>query len=159
MSRRQCRVSSDASLSEPLCSFIPLICCLSFSWKLCYTAGYKKLAMTSTRKRAKVVSYVYDESDPESDYTPKIKRPAKRKKGSDSEYGHTNHPITGKATPHPVSRHIIKNTDDIRRSLLDWYSRVHENRGMPWRKPFDPSLDAKGRSQRAYEVRSNIIVT
>jgi A/G-specific adenine glycosylase len=24
---------------------------------------------------------------------------------------------------------------------------------MPWRKPFDPSLDADARAQRAYEVR------
>ncbi|KAI0284597.1 DNA glycosylase [Russula aff. rugulosa BPL654] len=33
----------------------------------------------------------------------------------------------------------------MRPSLLEWYSGVHDVRGMPWRKPFDPSL-------RAYEV-------
>jgi hypothetical protein len=40
----------------------------------------------------------------------------------------------------------------MRSSLLEWYSGVHEVRGMPWRKPFDPSLDADARAQRAYEV-------
>jgi A/G-specific adenine glycosylase len=41
----------------------------------------------------------------------------------------------------------------MRASLLEWYAGVHEVRGMPWRKPFDPSLDADARAQRAYEVR------
>jgi len=41
----------------------------------------------------------------------------------------------------------------MRISLLEWYSGVHEARGMPWRKPFDPSLGADARAQRAYEVR------
>jgi hypothetical protein len=41
----------------------------------------------------------------------------------------------------------------MRVSLLEWYSGVHEARGMPWRKPFDPSLGVDARAQRAYEVR------
>lgn len=56
-------------------------------------------------------------------------------------------------TPHPHSRHLIASPDLMRPSLLDWYSGAHEVRGMPWRKPFDPSLDADARAQRAYEVR------
>ena len=55
-------------------------------------------------------------------------------------------------TPHPRSQHLISSPDLMRPSLLEWYSGVHEVRGMPWRKPFDSSLDAEARAQRAYEV-------
>lgn len=55
-------------------------------------------------------------------------------------------------TPHHRSQHLISSPDLMRPSLLEWYSGVHEVRGMPWRKPFDFSLDAYGRAQRAYEV-------
>ncbi|KAF8500208.1 DNA glycosylase [Russula emetica] len=55
-------------------------------------------------------------------------------------------------TPHPRSQHLISSSDLMRLSLLEWYSGVHEARGMPWRKPFDSSLDADARAQRAYEV-------
>jgi len=58
------------------------------------------------------------------------------------------------ATPHSPSRHSISSPEPMRASLLEWYAGVHEVRGMPWRKPFDPSLDADARAQRAYEVRS-----
>ncbi len=56
-------------------------------------------------------------------------------------------------TPHSLSQHLISTPDLIRPPLLGWYSRVHTARGMPWRKPFDPSLDTDARAQRAYEVR------
>ncbi|KAF8273721.1 DNA glycosylase [Lactarius quietus] len=55
-------------------------------------------------------------------------------------------------TPHSLSQHLISSPDLLRPSLLEWYSQVHATRGMPWRKPFDPSLDANARAQRAYEV-------
>ncbi|KAI9508095.1 DNA glycosylase [Russula earlei] len=55
-------------------------------------------------------------------------------------------------TPHPPSRHSISSPALMRPALLEWYAGVHEARGMPWRKPFDPSLDADARAQRAYEV-------
>jgi hypothetical protein len=55
-------------------------------------------------------------------------------------------------TPHSRSQHLISSPDLMRTSLLEWYSGVHDVRGMPWRKPFDPSLDARARAQRAYEV-------
>ena len=57
------------------------------------------------------------------------------------------------STPHSPSRHLISSPDLMRLALLEWYSGVHEVRGMPWRKPFDSSLDADARAQRAYEVR------
>ncbi|KAH9974128.1 DNA glycosylase [Lactifluus volemus] len=56
------------------------------------------------------------------------------------------------ATPHSPSLHLISSPDLMRPSLLEWYSGVHDARGMPWRKPFDPTLDSDARAQRAYEV-------
>ncbi|KAF8448666.1 DNA glycosylase [Boletus edulis BED1] len=56
-----------------------------------------------------------------------------------------------KAT-HPTSWHVVTGVEPIREALLHWYGQIREVRGMPWRKPFDGSLDAEGRAQRAYEV-------
>lgn len=56
------------------------------------------------------------------------------------------------ATPHGPSMHIVSDVEPLREALLGWYSKVHETRGMPWRKPYDPSLGPEERSQRAYEV-------
>ena len=56
-------------------------------------------------------------------------------------------------TPHSSSRHSISSPRPMRASLLEWYAGVHKVRRMPWRKPFDPSLDADARAQWAYEVR------
>ncbi|KAH8116805.1 DNA glycosylase [Phellopilus nigrolimitatus] len=98
------------------------------------------------------------DSDADSDFKEEIKsrRPPKRKRTkkerSDDEYDHDREVEREKTTSHPVTLHVIKDPIPIRISLLDWYSGVHENRGMPWRKPFDPTLDAESRSQRAYEV-------
>lgn len=61
--------------------------------------------------------------------------------------------------PHSPSRHLISSPEPMRASLLGWYAGVHEVRGMPWRKPFDPSLDADARAQRAYEVRIACLVS
>jgi hypothetical protein len=59
-------------------------------------------------------------------------------------------------TPYPL--HLISFPDLMRPQLLEWYSQVHTTRGMPWRKPFDSSLDADARAQRAYEVGDQINV-
>ncbi|OCH93957.1 DNA glycosylase [Obba rivulosa] len=53
---------------------------------------------------------------------------------------------------HAKSVHRISDPQPLRDALLDWYSLVHETRGMPWRKPYDPSLGPGERAQRAYEV-------
>ncbi|GJE93754.1 DNA glycosylase [Phanerochaete sordida] len=53
---------------------------------------------------------------------------------------------------HPVSRHIIADAAPMQSALLEWYAGVHEARGMPWRKPYDPTLGPDDRAQRAYEV-------
>ncbi|KAF9243111.1 DNA glycosylase [Melanogaster broomeanus] len=56
------------------------------------------------------------------------------------------------ATTHPASWHAVRDIDVVRESLLAWYDKIHEVRGMPWRKTYDPSLDKDGKAQRAYEV-------
>ena len=56
-------------------------------------------------------------------------------------------------SPHAQSSHIIQSPAPIRVALLKWYETVKDTRGMPWRKPFDPTLGPEERSQRAYEVR------
>ena len=54
---------------------------------------------------------------------------------------------------HSASTHTIASPAPIQKALLDWYSGVHEYRGMPWRKKYDPTLGVDGRAQRAYEAR------
>ena len=113
--------------------------------------------MSARRKtRRKTIASYYEESD--SDFVEEVKRPTKRKKtssktkGADSEATERG---TGAVATHPASVHIIGDPKPLRTALLDWYAGVHEKRGMPWRKPFNASLNAKGRSQRAYEVRES----
>ena len=65
---------------------------------------------------------------------------------------------TGEVRRHALSRHTITSVESICAALLDWYTGVHESRGMPWRKPYDPSLGQDERSQRAYEVRTVLLV-
>lgn len=55
--------------------------------------------------------------------------------------------------PHATGLHIVTDPEPIRGALLQWYGKVHEARGMPWRKPYNPNLSDEDRSQRAYEVR------
>lgn len=61
--------------------------------------------------------------------------------------------VTKKARSHSSLVHRIIDPVPVRVSLLEWYERVHETRGMPWRKPYDASLGRDARAQRAYEVR------
>ncbi|KAJ8701593.1 hypothetical protein PTI98_000357 [Pleurotus ostreatus] len=53
---------------------------------------------------------------------------------------------------HAPSVHQIQSAASTCRALLQWYTGVSESRGMPWRKPYDPSLSIDARAQRAYEV-------
>ncbi|KAI6029364.1 DNA glycosylase [Pisolithus microcarpus] len=55
---------------------------------------------------------------------------------------------------HSTSTHVVASSeiDQVRKSLLAWYDKVHDVRGMPWRKRYDPSLGREARAQRAYEV-------
>ncbi|KAI6046406.1 DNA glycosylase [Pisolithus marmoratus] len=58
------------------------------------------------------------------------------------------------APRHSTSTHVVAKSDigQVRKSLLEWYDKVHDVRGMPWRKRYDPSLGKEGSAQRAYEV-------
>jgi len=55
-------------------------------------------------------------------------------------------------TPHSKSVHSISSPAMVRSALLAWYKTVHDTRGMPWRRPYDPNLGPEERAQRAYEV-------
>ena len=106
----------------------------------------------------------YSSEDDASDFEPtsakrsvvsqRKRRPTTAQKGSTSTDERAEaSALDTYATSHPRSRHLIASADLMRPSLLEWYSGAHEVRGMPWRKPFDSSLDADARAQRAYEVR------
>lgn len=64
----------------------------------------------------------------------------------------TTETITPNINQHLKSTHVIDKPNEVRGALLSWYSGVHATRGMPWRKPFDPSHGNEARAQRAYEV-------
>ena len=109
------------------------------------------------------------EDDDGSVYEGSARKPAKKsrsavKKGKTRRVGGdaTSEPesdgYTGEVRRHALSRHTITSVESICAALLDWYAGVHESRGMPWRKPYDPSLGRDERSQRAYEVRTVLIV-
>ena len=112
-------------------------------------------------KRKKNVDYSSEE-DSASDFelisvkrsvaSRRKRRSKMARKVSTDERTKTSASNTYYVTSHPRSQHLISSPDPMRHSLLEWYSVVHEVRGMPWRKPFDPSLDANARAQRAYEV-------
>lgn len=53
---------------------------------------------------------------------------------------------------HCKSSHTIQSPGLVRAALLRWYTGVYASRGMPWRKPFNPSQGLEERGQRAYEV-------
>ncbi|KDQ60186.1 hypothetical protein JAAARDRAFT_56149 [Jaapia argillacea MUCL 33604] len=61
-------------------------------------------------------------------------------------------PMEGHSFPHPISTHVIAKPQPLRAALLQWYAGVHEDRGMPWRKPYNASFGPAERAQRAYEV-------
>ena len=83
-------------------------------------------------------------------------RPAKKSKKTsadvDSPDEFNNSDIASQSYPHASSTHTISAPKLLRVALLVWYAGVHETRGMPWRKPYDSSLERDERAQRAYEV-------
>lgn len=54
--------------------------------------------------------------------------------------------------PHPATIHRLSHPEPLRISLLAWYDKVHDARGMPWRKPYNSRFTLEERAQRAYEV-------
>jgi A/G-specific adenine glycosylase len=96
----------------------------------------------------------YVESSDDDTYEPS-RKPTARKKKREPQASSEISSVSGlrsSSSSHSKSLHVIASVNPLRACLLDWYSQVHERRGMPWRKSYDPSLDADGRAQRAYEV-------
>lgn len=90
-------------------------------------------------------------------------RPSKRRKVSakkDEDYGMDLEdcmyddatPSEGLSMPHSRDLHVSKRVALCLEGLLEWYDKVKDARGMPWRKVFDPTLDDDAKAQRAYEV-------
>jgi A/G-specific adenine glycosylase len=67
----------------------------------------------------------------------------------------------GPTAPHSHTRHVIDagTAEGAAKALLEWYAGVHESRGMPWRKPFNPEWTNAERGQRAYEVYASVVTT
>ena len=86
--------------------------------------------------------------------SPKRNTHRKKQKLRQDRTGSDNHPVNlnSSASLHPRSFHDMQSPDSIRAALLRWYAGVHASRGMPWRKPHDPSQGMEERAQRAYEV-------
>jgi hypothetical protein len=158
-------VSSILGLGRPTFFFTltQLAIRLSTGWAL----GRFRCTMT---KRKKNVDHSSEEEDSASDFElvsvkrsvasrRKRRSTTARRKVSADERTETSASDTYYVTPHPRSQHLISSPDLMRSSLLEWYSGVHEVRGMPWRKPFDSSLDADARAQRAYEVSRRQSIT
>ncbi|KAG1861903.1 DNA glycosylase [Suillus tomentosus] len=91
-------------------------------------------------------------SDSSHDETSRPKVTQKTRKARKKIHENDGSTVVSGILGHPVSMHVISAVEPMRIALLEWYDRVHDARKMPWRKKFDPSLDAEGRAQRAYEV-------
>lgn len=124
-------------------------------------ASSAEASSSSTRTRKRTIAHYFPRVDSDSEVEiveAKRKKVTKRKrtKRSDTEDELEEKPVAasqqGKLTAHAASRHVIKDPKPLRLALLNWYAGVHEARGMPWRKVYDSTLSAAGRSQRAYEV-------
>ena len=83
---------------------------------------------------------------------------AKKSKGS-TKRGHVKHDSSeddetdcAHVNTHSVSLHRLERVNELQKDLLDWFDGVHDKRGMPWRKRYDPTLGPDERAQRAYEV-------
>jgi A/G-specific adenine glycosylase len=100
-----------------------------------------------------------DGSDSDASYSAKtrkkpariqVAKPTKRRRGTPAE----ERSVTTTANPHSRGTHVMQSSDKVRTALLGWYQLVHETRGMPWRKAFNPQHSRAERAQRAYEVGS-----
>ncbi|KAF8157011.1 DNA glycosylase [Crassisporium funariophilum] len=108
-------------------------------------------------------SFAGSSGDEDASYAPKLpgrkssKAPTARKKAKVQRTDASSSSVTLDeldVNRHSHSRflHIIESPVPIRLALLEWYKTVYHTRGMPWRKPYDPTLGAEERAQRAYEV-------
>lgn len=98
----------------------------------------------------------YCASPPPSKAVKTQRNPLKKKPRTITSDDDCRDEVEGTAQPHPhkLSTHAISTPGPLRVALLEWYAGVHETRGMPWRKRYNPSLGRDGRAQRAYEVET-----
>ncbi len=91
-------------------------------------------------------------------YTKNTVKKARRKANPPQQNASTasSSGICAAPSPHSKLVHIIQDPTPMRTALLKWFQTVHANRGMPWRKPYDPNLGIEDRAQRAYEVLNSI---
>ncbi|KAF9523248.1 DNA glycosylase [Crepidotus variabilis] len=115
---------------------------------------------------AEVFTHVNDSTDEEdASYQPKAKLSKGKNTGSKRKANQMTKDASEEASNssnthqtvlpheiHPKSLHTVQSSPAMRLSLLKWYRGVHDARGMPWRKPYDPLLGRADRAQRAYEV-------
>lgn len=102
---------------------------------------------------AEVVDSYSDDASKKKISSSKPRRKKKFQKVHASSSSVTHEPEINIGTPpHSKSSHIIKSSGPIRLALLEWYKAVHDIRGMPWRKSYDPTQGPDERAQRAYEV-------
>lgn len=73
---------------------------------------------------------------------------------SEQESPSTSSAKSGTGRPHSSAQHSLKPSvaRNIQENLATWFLTVHDARGMPWRKQYDPSLPDAEKAQRAYEV-------
>ena len=100
---------------------------------------------------ADVVNTYSDDASKKKTSSSKSRRKKKIQKVHASSSSVT-HEINIGSPPHSKSSHIIESSGPIRLALLEWYKTVHDIRGMPWRKSYDPTQGPDERAQRAYEV-------
>jgi len=121
------------------------------------------VAQTMTKRRVSSEDFSSDDEQTATSpvrkptKTPKTKRqPAKKKPkatiAKEDSPEKTDEETDSYSWPHASSTHTISSPKPLRVPLLEWYVRVHDMRGMPWRKPYDSSLGRDRRAQRAYEV-------
>lgn len=120
--------------------------------------------MPGRKRKHSDASFESDNGSSDEDYAP---RKSSRRGGKSSGFGKaTKQKTTGdrepvglednasslKAKPHAQTLHTILSPAVMRDALTVWFDGVRNDRGMPWRKPYNPDLDADQRAQRAYEV-------
>lgn len=94
------------------------------------------------------------DDDDDDDEIVEIARPAKRRRKTKARAEDEDGlPTTnGHSVPHSREIHSHKTILPLLPQLLEWFDKVKDSRGMPWRKLYDSTLSRDEKAQRAYEV-------
>ncbi|KIM33992.1 hypothetical protein M408DRAFT_302956 [Serendipita vermifera MAFF 305830] len=106
--------------------------------------------MTSKNKRKAIVISSGEEDEA---YSPEILNAPHRRdssavaaKSTGARQSHNSH----SRDTHHVGKAAAQS---IQEQLSAWFDTVHDVRGMPWRRRWDPTLSPEAKAQRAYEAR------